>query len=303
MPKTRRIILSDKKHDLPFSKGLMAQSIMATGLPPTRAYDIAESIERSLVEKGTFSISSARLRKIIFEYLKKEIGVEYSERYLGWQALAKLDKPVIILIGGTTGVGKSTIATMLAHRLGITRISSTDAIREVMRAFFSIELMPFIYYSSFNADAALRIPLAKSADPVLMGFREQVAAVAVGMDAIIERAVKEGTSMILEGVHCVPGFVNLDYFSENEAFIVPYVITVEEEALHRSHFYVREMETDSSRPYDRYIAYLENIRKIQKYIKSMAKESGVRVFDSVNLDSTVKMMLEEILAKVQRKKS
>ena len=49
----------------------------------------------------------------------------------------RLDVPVVILIGGATGVGKSTIATQLAARLGIVRVVATDAIREVMRAMLS----------------------------------------------------------------------------------------------------------------------------------------------------------------------
>jgi len=36
-----------------------------------------------------------------------------------------------VLIGGTTGTGKSTVASEVAHRLGITRVTSTDFIREV----------------------------------------------------------------------------------------------------------------------------------------------------------------------------
>ena len=47
--------------------------------------------------------------------------------------------PVIVLIGGTTGTGKSTVASEVAYRLGITRVTSTDFIRETMRAFLSYE--------------------------------------------------------------------------------------------------------------------------------------------------------------------
>ena len=42
-----------------------------------------------------------------------------------------------LLVGGATGTGKSTVATEAAHRLGITRVTSTDFIRQTMRAFFS----------------------------------------------------------------------------------------------------------------------------------------------------------------------
>ena len=55
------------------------------------------------------------------------------------------------MIGGGTGSGKSSVATEVAYRLGITRVTSTDLIRHTMRAFFSEEFMPTIHYSSFEA--------------------------------------------------------------------------------------------------------------------------------------------------------
>ena len=78
--------------------------------------------------------------------------------------------PLVILIGGATGVGKSTIATQLAHRLGIVRVVATDAaIREVMRAMLSAELMPALHVSSFQADRA-----APRAAPPLRRARRRV---------------------------------------------------------------------------------------------------------------------------------
>ena len=56
--------------------------------------------------------------------------------------LHELDLPIILLVGGATGTGKSTVATEVAYRLGITRVTSTDFVRQTMRAFFSREFMP-----------------------------------------------------------------------------------------------------------------------------------------------------------------
>ena len=54
-----------------------------------------------------------------------------------YQELHELDLPIIVLVGGATGTGKSTVATEVAYRLGITRVTSTDFVRQTMRAFFS----------------------------------------------------------------------------------------------------------------------------------------------------------------------
>ena len=62
--------------------------------------------------------------------------------------------PLVLLVGGATGTGKSTVATEVAHRLGITRVTSTDFIRQTIRAFFSETRMPSVHYSSFEAGGA-----------------------------------------------------------------------------------------------------------------------------------------------------
>ena len=294
---SRRITIRDEKHGLPYSKGLMASSIMATGLAPSQAYQVAKEVEDRLVAEREYSVSIPELRRVTLETLRAGVGEEYAVKFEQWQALSKLDKPMIILIGGTTGVGKSTVATEMAHRLGITRIISTDAIREVMRSVFSQELMPALYDSSFNAWRTLRVPLPASADPIITGFREQASAVAVGVRAIIERSIKEGTHQVVEGVHIVPGFIDFSAFMDN-AFIIPLLISVDDEDLHRSHFYIRELETEGFRPFERYRANFDSIRKIGDYIESLAHDHKIRVIPSHNLDLTVSTVLEEVISRI-----
>src|SRR5687768_3499078 len=138
---TQHIVVSDRA-GLPFSKGLMASSLMATGLAPFRAYEVAERIEEQLLTSERFEITRSELVDLATETIEQMVGQRYADTYRNWQAVEELDLPFIVLIGGTTGTGKSTIATQLAARLGITRIISTDAIREVMRSMFSERIMP-----------------------------------------------------------------------------------------------------------------------------------------------------------------
>ncbi|MDI7251149.1 MAG: ATP cone domain-containing protein, partial [Actinomycetota bacterium] len=181
----RITILDEEYHRVPFSKGLTANAIMASGLAPGAAYLVAAEIEELLIREGRLEVKTRELRSLIYETLLRKAGKKYAENYLRYISFSSLNKPLVVLIGGSTGVGKSTIATMIANRLSIVRIVSTDAIREVMRAFFSRELMPTIHTSSFDADTALIHPLPPHVDPVVAGFREQSLSVLVGVRAII----------------------------------------------------------------------------------------------------------------------
>jgi 2-phosphoglycerate kinase len=292
-PNPRHIIISDDEHALPYSKGLMASSIMATGLPPARAFHVAERIEDRLQRRNTPEITRAELSELAREVLVDEVGRRYADSFAKWQVVNRIDRPLIILIGGATGVGKSTVATQLAGRLGITRIIPTDAIREVMRSMFSEELMPTLHTSSFDADHLVRRPLPRNADPVIIGYREQAAAVAVGAQALVRRAVAENTDLILEGAHLVPGFMEPAEFTD--AFVVQFVITCDDEEAHRSHFLARAHD-NRSRPSDRYLDFFDNIRKIQRYVKSLALERNVPVVPSYSLDATLAQVIELVVS-------
>src|SRR5438105_4344288 len=262
--KNHHILISDREPGLPYSKGLMASRVMVTGPSPFRAYQVAERIEEVLEARGAQALTTRELTTIAVRVLEEMAGERYAKNFLRWEEVEALDVPLVLLIGGATGVGKSTIATQLAARLGIVRVVATDAIREVMRALFSRELMPTLYTSSFDADSALREPPTRGTDKVIVGFREQTAAVSVGLDALIDRARLEGTSVIIEGAHVVPGFFDLES-RKDQILAVPLVVTVDDDDVHRSHFSARSIDA-GARPAARYSAGFDNIRRVQRYI-------------------------------------
>lgn len=287
----RYITVLDGKAGLPYSKGLMATSVTAAGLPPSRAFQVAEAIEKTLHAQGQDVVTTAELRVLATQVLEEEIGPRYAENYRRWQQAGDRTRPLIVVIGGSTGVGKSTVATTVANRLGIVRIVSTDAVREVMRGIFTPEMMPSIHTSSFDVGRLLPDPPG-AVDPVIAGFRQQVQAVSVGVNQILRRSVLEGTDIIVEGAHAVPGVLDLP--GRDEAVIAQMVVTVDEEPLHRSHFVARAQDA-RRRDHDRYLRHFGDIRKIQDYIRALAHEHGVPVVPGWSLDATVSRVMELVV--------
>ncbi|CAN5621219.1 hypothetical protein BH24ACT26_BH24ACT26_15970 [soil metagenome] len=288
----KHIFIAEREHGLPYSKGLTASSLMVTGLGPAQCYAVANRVEEELHALDRAKVSEEQLRDLTVEVLRREAGDKYAEALVKWQSIAELDTPLIILLGGATGVGKSTIATQLAGRLGITRVVSTDAVREVLRSAFTAEMFPTLYASSFEADKAVRQPIPHSGDRLIIGFREQAAAVAVGAQALIDRAIAENTDLILEGAHLVPGF--LQSVESDKAVIVPLLVTVDDEELHKSHFYWRNRE---GRPKERYLHGFKKIRRIQKYMISSALIRGVPAISHYDLDATLSQIIDHVIVK------
>jgi 2-phosphoglycerate kinase len=279
---------------LPFSKGLLARALIATGVPSARAYELALTAEADLAAAGGRASSLERLQELAVEMWGEEEGAQVFRRLRLLRRLDELDLPIILLVGGATGTGKSTVATEIAYRLGITRVTSTDFVRQTMRAFFSNDFMPSIHYSSFEAGQA-REP--DDPDRVVHGFLDQTRNVLVGVRAAIERVMQEGWSMVLEGVHLVPGMVEAEI---EGALVVQFVLAIDDVEAHASHFWLRDSSSGHARPFERYLDALGDIRNIQDYIVARAEKAGVPVIENGNIELAIAQAMELVLESAER---
>jgi 2-phosphoglycerate kinase len=283
--------------DEPYSKGLMARALMRVGVSAVRAYELARRVEKDLLDGKKDTIELDRVQDLAVEVLGDGEGEKAAGRLRRYRDLEELDLPIIVLIGGATGTGKSTVATEVAYRLGITRVTSTDFVRQTLRAFFSPEFMPSIHYSSFEAGTALSSAEEEQVDPLLHGFLDQTRNVLVGVNAAIERSLDEGWSTVLEGVHLVPGMLPAEI--EN-ALTVQCVLAIESEEAHAGHFWIRDLASEGVRPLDRYLEHLSDIRYLQDYIVERAEKEGVPVIANRDREGATSEVMELVLSAADR---
>jgi 2-phosphoglycerate kinase len=272
----------------------MARSLVAAGITADRAYELSLALEADLAKSDRQSVSLERLEELAHESLGLEAGAVAMRRLRRYQDLYDLDLPIILLVGGGTGTGKSSVATDVAYRLGITRVTSTDFVRQTMRAFFSREFMPAIHYSSFEAGRATAEEGEEHDDigkAVVDGFLEQTRDVLVGVAASIDRALQEGWSMVLEGVHLVPGMLP----PIENALVVQCVLAINDTEAHASHFWIRDNDSEGMRPYEKYLECFDDIRLVQEYILGRAQRHQVPVIQNANLEEAVVEVMELVL--------
>jgi 2-phosphoglycerate kinase len=277
----------------PYSKGLMARALIRAGVAVERAVELARRVEQDLSERGKHIVDLERLRDLAVDVLGDTEGDRAINHLRRYHELNELDVPLILLIGGATGTGKSTVATEVAYRLGITRVTSTDFVRQTMRALFTPEFLPAIHMSSFDAGKALPTAQEKEIDPLLHGFLEQTRHVLVGVQAAIERSLEEGWSMVLEGVHLVPGMLPRQI---EGALAVECVIAIENEETHAGHFWIRDLSSEGVRPLDKYLERIGDIRYLQDFIVERAQVEGVPVVENSEREKAIGAVMELVLA-------
>ncbi|MDX1345133.1 MAG: hypothetical protein R3179_04470 [Sedimenticolaceae bacterium] len=203
--------------------------------------------------------------------------------------LKDLDKPTIVLVSGTSGVGKSTIAKQISRQLGIqTGFSSDIACRAVMREASGFllggekarELFPELYGSSFDVDS-------------LEWFYGHALMTMVGVTGSIDRLIKENVSAVIDGVALIPG--TLPEICFEKANIVWIVACVREETQHYERLGMRDETGVERGGADRYRERFRAIRNNHDRLVQMGERAGVLVVDnSGDLDQALSEVLERV---------
>jgi len=290
------ILIKDKEYSVPFVKELLVESLTRAGMKPWQAHSFTREIEDELLAKGEEEVERDEFATLVHNRLK-DVNEKVASRFHAWRGIKKGERdPMIILLGGGTGVGTTTVGTEVAHRIGIRNIISTDSIREVMRKTVSEELLPVLHSSSFDAHKSMKVPISKEKDAVLTGFQLQVTEVSVGIEAIIERAIKEGTPTLIEGLHVVPGFINEELLKRYN--VMMFILHIKDEKEHKNRLYARAFETKFKRSVDNYMENFKSIREIQKFIKKKGEDDRIAIIENTDVEKSIVDIMDRVIESI-----
>ena len=121
---------------------------------------------------------------------------------------------------------------------------------------------------------------------------QQARNVLVGVNASSERALAEGWSLVLEGVHLIPGLVELP--RPELAASVFVVLSIEDEEEHVRHFRFRD-EDSEQRPESRYLERFADIRRLQEVVVARAHRHGVPVVENEDADKAARTVADLVV--------
>ncbi len=273
---------------LPFSRGLMATSILATGAETDQAYAIASEIQGALDQRGIASIEAGELAVLAARTIDRHAGPQLAARYQTWRELRRDGRPLLVVLGGAPGVGKSTISTRLAVRFGITRIVTTDTIREVLRTVIPPSVLPELHVSTYES-------VGTGIDPGEVYLR-QARVVGGALVAVTRRLMTERRSVIVEGVHLLPGEL-LAALGEHASrpVAVELLLTLDDQAVHLAHLQARS-GNEPGRGGQRSLEQFAVIRTLHDLLAGRARNGGVEVLDLAQPRRLTERLLERLFA-------
>lgn len=200
-------------------------------------------------------------------------------------------KPYVILIGSASGIGKSTIASEISKQLNIKYLIETDFIREVVRGIIGSDYAPALHKSSYNAYTALRDSINYENEEKLIeaGFEEHASFVIPAIEKVIKRSVKDKDSIVIEGVHLVPGLINIKQF-EDDANVYFFILTADKEA-HQERFISRAIAIKRG---GAQLDYFKENRIINDDLIRKANSLSIPVINNTSKDNTMKKILQII---------
>ncbi len=188
-------------------------------------------------------------------------------------------RPVVILLGGAPGTGKTTVANLLVRQLDLVHHLSTGFIRASIRHLLPEAQARALQRDSYDAWRELPNPSDGGVSTLLQGVAHQATIIGPSIRTCVERALEEGIGLVVEGTQLVPGVLDAGEFGATLFCVldVPDRKALRQRVVSRSHDLRKLSE-----------GQLTSLLQLQEELVAQAHAHGVPVVVNDHLPDTVR---------------
>ncbi len=186
-----------------------------------------------------------------------------------------MNKQRLVVITGTSGVGKSTLARKINSEIGFHKVASTDTIREVLRTREDLAGEGALHRSSFE----------NAGSSAVENWKETVEILSEGISSVIFRAKEKIIDLIIEGVHFFPTKKIISDWKGSGGIALGIVLYVENLDSHIE--MISNREKHNGKKVEHYLKNIDRIRDIQSEMISSGNESGWKLIDITQEDNAI----------------
>jgi len=223
---------------------------------------------------------------------KLEIIRRLSPYFYAIIRLHSKQKGLIILLGGASGCGKSSLTSLLAGRLHLKEMSS-DNIRHIMRNFISKQESPFIFSSTYDSYHLIKDESMSLEARTIEAYLRQCREVQRELKKVLDYYYQNGVWVIVEGVHITPEFIIECMKSYESCF--GSVIYIEDAEKYKNRFAARSSKNSIKPEDNKYIQSFDKIMMIQNYLTKEAELRKIPTINNTNLDTSVSLIHRSFL--------
>jgi 2-phosphoglycerate kinase len=266
---------------------------------------LEQSKDAKLQGKYGVGISRSEFERLILYCLGDHPGhIDEATKLLNFQVACRVfekDMGLIVLLCGTSGTGKSTLASLVASKMGISNVMSTDVIRNMLRAFDQSKRKPFLWSSTYEQVKPCLSSDGQYDEQSLSNYLEQRQAVLEHVEKLVDAFSSRKDSIVIEGVHLSGEFaIQMMKKYSNSATIVPFLVHISNREKHMERFAVRAKAMTLRPEYNRYVQHLDAIRSIQSFLRNEAMRHSIPQVDNTNVDRSVAVIHTTILGALCR---
>ncbi|NHJ40242.1 MAG: hypothetical protein FK731_09445 [Asgard group archaeon] len=258
--------------------------LLATGLP-------LKSIAEILVKSSNIKEMEVNL---------KSYGEKYLQRYQVFKEYQSLIKkgeqklPIIPIIAGIPGIGKTSLAKEISTVLNIGIIIGGDSLRTAIRNHLTKKENEVFFTSIYNT---WKFYGEKSTKTIIEGYKSQAKIMNKTIERMIaDRGFRDGESLIIEYLHFLPSQFDSDVLAHPS--LIPIIFKINDELIYKRRIKNRINYSHLRSSGERLLSQIDVYLTIQDYICEEAKRYGIQIIPVDNLDLGFDLALEYLTEKI-----